>query len=551
MSDTLRTADTTELDLSGRQLGDYRILRRLGRGGMADVYLAEQSSLRRQIALKVLKRELANDETYVRRFHLEAQAAAALVHANIVQIYEVGRVDGHHYIAQEYVQGQNLRELLTRRGPPELRQAVSILRQVAAALAKAADQGVVHRDIKPENIMLTKAGEVKVADFGLARVTANGDALNLTQVGITMGTPLYMSPEQVEGRPLDSRSDIYSLGVTCYHMLAGEPPFRGDTALAIAIQHVRSEPPRLEDVRSDLPTGLCRIVHKMMAKPPEQRYQHPREILRELRVLQLQAGESAEEGSAEGWAADELAALGEIAIAPTHELDGLMKTQTLLAANSRWLKYMVAGVLGALVLGGLAAYAMREPFLLGDQEASIPPKDTAKEQHHYALFVGGNNASAWKAVVDRFPTDSVWTPSARKNLAILYLQRDDFVGALPLFKQLAEMDRLNRQDRALGLAGQVVIYAIWEDDESMANSLVELIALIDGIRTPEERANILDVNMKIIVDKILRQKMEAFEESTAMATQQFLESIYLNAPPQRQQKDESSKEETGKARPRG
>jgi len=196
-------ADKADADLSGRQLGDFHLLRRLGRGAMAEVYLAEQGSLRRQVAIKVLKSDLAKDETYVKRFHNEAQAAASLVHANIVQIHEVGCLDGIHYIAQEYVRGQNLREWMARRGPPDLRMTVTIMRQVAAALHKAAGQGIVHRDIKPENIMLARTGEVKVADFGLARLAGDGAALNLTQVGVTMGTPLYMSPEQVEGRPLD------------------------------------------------------------------------------------------------------------------------------------------------------------------------------------------------------------------------------------------------------------------------------------------------------------------------------------------------------------
>ncbi len=143
------------------------------------------------------------------------------MHANIVQIYEVGRIGGCYYIAQEYVQGLNLRQWIARNGPPDLRLSLLIIRQVAAALAKAAEQGVVHRDIKPENIMLMASGEVKVADFGLARLTGTSDGVDLTQTGITLGTPLYMSPEQVEGRPLDPRSDLYSLGVTCYQMLAG------------------------------------------------------------------------------------------------------------------------------------------------------------------------------------------------------------------------------------------------------------------------------------------------------------------------------------------
>src|SRR5437899_1154884 len=158
-----------EADLSGRKLGDFQLLRRLGRGAMADVYLADQGSLRRQVAIKVLKSHLATDEGYVRRFHHEAQAAASLVHANIVQIHDAGYVDGIHYIAQEYVQGQNLREWLVRHGPADVKLAVTVLRQVAAALIKAAERGIVHRDVKPENIMIARTGEVKVADFGLAR----------------------------------------------------------------------------------------------------------------------------------------------------------------------------------------------------------------------------------------------------------------------------------------------------------------------------------------------------------------------------------------------
>ncbi len=211
-------------------MAGYRLLRRLGRGAMAEVYLAEQCSLRRHVALKILRANLAVEQSYVKRFRLEAQAAASLVHPNIVQIYEVGCEGGSHFIAQEYVPGLNLREWLSRHGTPQLPLALGVMRQVAAALAKASEHGIVHRDIKPDNIMVSSSGEVKVADFGLARLST-GDT-RLTQEGFTLGTPLYMSPEQVEGRPLDTRSDIYSFGVTCYHMLAGQPPFAGDTALA-------------------------------------------------------------------------------------------------------------------------------------------------------------------------------------------------------------------------------------------------------------------------------------------------------------------------------
>ena len=236
-------------DLTGRLLGDYQILRRLGTGGMAQVYLAQQESLQRPVAFKVLLPRLASDSSYVRRFHHEARSAASLVHSNIVQIFEVGRVEGIHFIAQEYVDGRNLRQLLERSGGLSVAQAVSILAQSAAALAKASQHGVVHRDIKPENILINAAGEVKVADFGLARIVNRASEMELTEIGITMGTPLYMSPEQIEGRPIDTRSDIYSLGVTGFHMLAGRPPFEGDSPLSIAVQHLQSVPTPLDDVR--------------------------------------------------------------------------------------------------------------------------------------------------------------------------------------------------------------------------------------------------------------------------------------------------------------
>jgi eukaryotic-like serine/threonine-protein kinase len=284
--------DEIPLDLAGRQLGDYHLLRRLGRGGMAEVYLAEQQSLGRPVAVKVLKPSLASNDSYVRRFIHEAKAAAALVHANIVQIHEVGCIDGLHFIAQEYIEGLNLRQVLDRRGPLTAPSAVSVMRQVAAALHKSGQQKIVHRDIKPENIMLAPNGDVKVADFGLARVEKGGESVNLTQIGVTMGTPLYMSPEQVEGKPVDTRSDIYSFGITCYHMLAARPPFEGDSPLKIAIQHLQNEPKRLEDLRKRLcRKGLCRIVHKMLAKRPQDRYQNASELLRDLRTVQVEGAD--------------------------------------------------------------------------------------------------------------------------------------------------------------------------------------------------------------------------------------------------------------------
>jgi serine/threonine-protein kinase len=274
------------VDLTGRTLGDFHVLRRLGEGGMGQVYLAEQISLKRKVALKLLRADLASNPASLQRFKLEATAVARATHANIVQVYFTGAEAGLHYMVLEYVEGRNLRDYLAKKGPPELLVALSIMRQSAAALQRAAELGIVHRDIKPDNILLTRKGEVKIADFGLSRdVTPEGQPVNLTQSGVTMGTPLYMSPEQVKGLPVDARTDIYSLGVTFYHMLAGQPPFRGATPFDVAIQHVQNEPPPLRSIRPDLPAELCGLIHKMMAKDPNARYQTGRDVLRDLTLV--------------------------------------------------------------------------------------------------------------------------------------------------------------------------------------------------------------------------------------------------------------------------
>lgn len=274
-------------DLSGKRLGGYRLLRRLGSGAMADVYLAEQASLSRAVAVKVLRPETAVRPSAVLRFTQEARAAAGLVHGNIVQIHEVDCIDGHHFLAEEYVAGPTLRTWLQERGPLEAGQALSLLAQVGSALERAAEQGVVHRDIKPENLLVTPAGEVKVADFGLARVlSAANEGPELTQHGTALGTPLYMSPEQAEGSPVDARSDLYSLGATLYHLLAGRPPFGGPTHLAVALAHLKEAPEPLERHRPDLPLSLTDIVLRLLAKAPADRFQSPGELLHAVETAQ-------------------------------------------------------------------------------------------------------------------------------------------------------------------------------------------------------------------------------------------------------------------------
>ena len=457
-------------DLSGRQLDDFRLLRRLARGAMAEVYLAEQGSLRRQVAVKVLKSELAKDESYVKRFHNEAHAAASLVQANIVQIYAVGCADGIHYIAQEYVQGQNLREWMSRRGPPEITLAVKIMRQVAAALQKAAERGIIHRDIKPENIMIARTGEVKVADFGLARQT--GDAANaaLTQIGITMGTPLYMSPEQVEGRTLDPRSDLYSFGVTCYQMLAGDTPFRGESALAIAVQHLKTQPERLENLRSDLPPALCRIVHKLLAKDPQGRYESARELLHDLRMLQLPGDESWED--IDELPAEEREALATISLATQH-LAAVMQSASMPIIRRRYYVLIAAGAILAFAAGGLLAWETQKPLLaIRRGGVSVPRQNSAEDQYDLARMHSTDREAWLKSVEKYFPKNREYVQRANKELAFYYLQNGRDNEAYLLFAELAESPE--PQHRAFGLAGTSFVLSKDGDYDKALNALAEL-----------------------------------------------------------------------------
>jgi len=270
-------------DLTGKKLGEFQLLRPLGSGGMADVYLAEQTTLQRYVAVKIMKPALMahSGQDLVARFKQEAMMAAGLNHPNIVQVYTIGQEEGLHFIAQEFVQGKDLATILKGKGKPDVASALHVMKQVASALKASGQAGIVHRDIKPENILVTKKGEVKVADFGLAQL---GESTKDNK-GVTMGTPLYMSPEQVSGRELDPRSDVYSFGVTAYQLLCGETPFKGNSAIAIAKQHLTTSPPPLKEKNPALPDVLCRMVHRMMAKRRSLRYQSADEVLEDLKKL--------------------------------------------------------------------------------------------------------------------------------------------------------------------------------------------------------------------------------------------------------------------------
>jgi len=272
-----------DIDLTGKQLGEFKLLRPLGSGGMAQVYLAEQTTLQRYVAVKIMKPSLMahSGVDMVARFKQEAMMAAGLNSPNIVQVYSIGEDHGLHYIAQEFVQGKDLASVLKSRGKPDIASSLHVLRQIASALKASGQAGIVHRDIKPENILVSKKGEVKVADFGLAQLGQS----NSERKGVTMGTPLYMSPEQISGRELDPRSDVYSFGVTAYQLFCGETAFKGTTSIAIAMQHLKNPPPPLKERNPELPDVLCRLVHRMMAKRRSLRYQSAGDVLDDLKLL--------------------------------------------------------------------------------------------------------------------------------------------------------------------------------------------------------------------------------------------------------------------------
>src|SRR5438093_2069009 len=263
-----------------RVLADrYELSDRLGSGGMAEVHLGRRRVLGRTIAIKTLLTQFSSDPSFIARFRREAQSAASLNHPQIVRVYDTGSHDGTHYIVMEYIEGRTLRDIIREEGPLLPERAAEIAADVCAALSFAHQHGIVHRDVKPANIMLTKAGSVKVTDFGIARAMT-GDTV--TQTAAVLGTAQYFSPEQAQAAPVDARSDIYSLGVVLYEMLTRQVPFTGSSPVAIAYKHVKEAPVLPSRLNPDVPPALEAIVMKAMAKNPDNRYQSAQEMREDL-----------------------------------------------------------------------------------------------------------------------------------------------------------------------------------------------------------------------------------------------------------------------------
>jgi beta-lactam-binding protein with PASTA domain/predicted Ser/Thr protein kinase len=262
--------------------GRYRVLRKIGGGGMADVYLCEDLTLGRRVALKVMLQRFLDDPNFVERFRREAKAAAGLNQANLVSIYDWGEVDGTYYIVMEYVEGETLKDLVRRQGRLGGSEAVRIALQLLAALEFAHRTGIVHRDIKPQNVMLDRDGNVKVMDFGIARAADSG----MTEAGSILGTAQYLAPEQAKGQRVDERSDLYSVGIVLYEMLTGTVPFKGDSAVTVALKHVNEMAVEPAQLVPGMPYALNQIVLKAIAKDPDQRYQTADQFARDLRSAQ-------------------------------------------------------------------------------------------------------------------------------------------------------------------------------------------------------------------------------------------------------------------------
>ena len=461
-------------DFLPKQLGEFKLIKKLGTGGMAEVYLAEQTSLRRQVAVKVLLPEFVRDEQHVRRFRHEAAAAGTLNHPNIVQVYMVGEDQGVNYIAQEYVQGRTLKDYITRKGPLEIKIALHILRQVASALQVASENGIVHRDIKPENILLTNKGEAKVADFGLAQLTLQGERVSMTQPGITLGTPLYMSPEQVNGQPLDSRSDIYSFGIMAWHMLGGKPPFSGETAVSVAVKHLNDKAPSLSEFRADLPVSLRDLIKRLINKKKEDRPADFNVVVSELKQIIRQV--SGKE--------DATVALKSPAKS-TLIFDRPFRSQV------GWLIGLC--VLAMAISSGIG-WVMRTPDLLlvqstGDVKSQA--MQTADAQLYWAMS-NPHDERAWITLKTFAGVSDEMIARANAALGLIYLKTNRMQLAQTTFNDLA----MESKYKANGLVGQALCAKL-TGDVPLAKKLVSQVDGENAKLFPEVRGALNDLRKRL------------------------------------------------------
>lgn len=486
-------------DLTGVTLGDFQVEKLLGRGGMGEVYLANQRSLNRPVALKVLRTDQAMSTTYLERLRSEATAVAKLNHPNIVHVYTLDKVDGVQFIAMEYVQGTNLKDYVDKKGPLDLALALSVMRQTGQAIGAAGELGLIHRDVKPENILMTRKGRVKVADFGLCRDSDRTHEA-LTQPGIAIGTPLYMSPEQSQGHAMDHRSDLYSMGVTFYHVLTGEPPFRGDSPLAVALKHIREAPRSMLVSRPDLPPALDRIVLKLLAKSPADRYQSAAEMLADLaRVkeqLPTEATAAVSRGGRSEWA-DATDPGPQPPAEPAHSGERIRSAPAVLQVESAAatagprprFRPLAAILLAAasLALGAATGYSARIPNLaslappdstmpglwLEPGWSRVPKQPTPQQQYRHAQLLAPREdwAAAWLAVPAYHSHSRELVSKAYTQLARMYYRRRDLSALEALEAELSRWNGAQHRDHELVEMLQIAIKSRKGDVEGVVEGL--------------------------------------------------------------------------------
>ena len=269
--------------IKGQLIDDrYKIIKSIGEGGMANVYLAYDTILEREVAVKILRGDLAEDEKFVRRFQREANSASSLKHPNIVEVYDVGEDDGKYFIVMEYINGKTLKSLIKKRGALTLEEVIDIMLQLTSAVSCAHDSYIIHRDIKPQNVMILEDGRVKITDFGIAMALNNNE---LTQTNSVMGSVHYLPPEQANGSGSTTKSDIYSLGILMFELLTGKLPFKGENAVEIAIKQMREPIPSVCKIYPDIPQSVEYVILRATAKNPKNRYKTVTEMHEDLKTV--------------------------------------------------------------------------------------------------------------------------------------------------------------------------------------------------------------------------------------------------------------------------